>query len=169
MAKGGEKVIDPFTALAAVNTAIKLVKTMVKTVHNLESLGPVLGEFFAAEEQAIAVVAKGGFKGSALGQAIELELAIERAKVFKESIKMLFFQANKMDVWQKIEARAKQISADQRLADKKASKKKANAKQEMQENIDITLLILAVMAALGVVGYGAYEMIDYCRVHRCGG
>ncbi len=66
--------IDPFTALAAIQTAVKLVKTAAKTCQDVESLGPVLGKFFSAKSDAIAVVQQsksGGFKGSAMGQAIE--------------------------------------------------------------------------------------------------
>ena len=32
--------IDPFTALAAISTAVKLVKTAAQTVKDVESLGP---------------------------------------------------------------------------------------------------------------------------------
>jgi hypothetical protein len=41
--------LDPFTALAAISTAVKLVKTAAQTVKDVESLGPVLGKFFSAK------------------------------------------------------------------------------------------------------------------------
>ena len=79
--------IDPITALAAVSSAVTLVKKAVKTVQDVQSLGPVLGQYFDAKAQAIEVVEKaktGGFKGSALGKALELELALEQAREFEE-------------------------------------------------------------------------------------
>ena len=97
--------IDPVTALAAISSAVQLVKKVSKTVDDVASLGPVLGKYFDAKEQAIEVVKQakaGGFKGSSLGKALELEMALEQAREFEESVKMLFFQSNKMDVWQRI-------------------------------------------------------------------
>jgi len=107
--------IDPITALAAISSAVTLVKKVAKTVDDVASLGPVLGKYFEAKEQAIAIVKQakaGDFKGSALGQALELELAIEQAKEFESQVQMLFFQSNKMDVWQRIVKRAQNMEIE---------------------------------------------------------
>jgi len=158
--------IDPFTALAAVNTAIKLVKTTVKTVQNLESLGPCLGQFFSAKSEAIKVVKAGGFKGSAMGQALELELAIEQARAFEEEVKMLFFQSNKMDVWQKIVARTASITSAQIQAERREREAAKRNKAEMDEVIEIVLFSIITIALIGTVGYFVYEAIAQCQ-GRC--
>jgi predicted Rdx family selenoprotein len=78
--------VDPITALAAISSAVELVKKVAATVDDVTSLGPVLGKYFDAKADAIEVVQKsqeGGFKGSALGKALELEMAIEQAKQFE--------------------------------------------------------------------------------------
>jgi hypothetical protein len=154
--------IDPFTALAAVNTAIKLVKATVKTVQNLESLGPCLGQLFGAEAEAVKVIKQGGFKGSAMGQAIELELAIESARAFKEEVKMLFFQANKMDVWQKIVARAAQMTSDQIQADKRVREAKKRRAAEIDELLTIILILFVTAVVLGTVGWFVWEAMRQC-------
>ena len=158
--------IDPFTALAAVNTAIKLVKTTVKTVQNLESLGPCLGQFFGAKAEAIKVVKAGGFKGSAMGQALELELAIEQARAFEEEVKMLFFQSNKMDVWQKIVARTASITSAQIQAERREREEAKRKKAEIDEVIEIVLFSIVTLALVGTVGYFVYEAIAQCQ-GRC--
>jgi hypothetical protein len=157
--------IDPFTALAAIQTAVKLVKTATKTVQDLESLGPVLGKFFSAKSDAITVVQQGktkGFKGSAMGQAIELELAIESARAFEEEIKMLFFQSNKMDVWAKIIARAASINKEAAHNARKEREAKARHDKEVDEAITMFLLILVVVAVLGATGWFVYEAFEQC-------
>ena len=154
--------IDPFTALAAVNTAINVVKATVKTVQNLESLGPCLGQLFTAKEEAVKVFAKGGFKGSALAKAVELELAIESAKQLEESIKMMFFSANKMDVWQRILARSKQITSDQIQSEKREREATARKKKEIDEVIELVLLALVFFIMLGAIGYFVLGIIEQC-------
>lgn len=140
--------IDPVTALAAISSAVQLVKKVSKTVDDVASLGPVLGKYFDAKEQAIEVVKKakaGGFKGSSLGKALELEMALESAREFEEQIKMLFFQSNKMDVWQRITARAKQMDID---AAHEARRKK-EAAQRRQTEIEEVIAILIGLAVGG--------------------
>jgi hypothetical protein len=157
--------IDPITALAAVSSAVNLVKKAVKTVQDVQSLGPVLGKYFDAKAQAIEVVEKaktGGFKGSALGKALELELALEQAREFEEQVKMLFFQSNKMDVWMRITQRAKQMEADAA----KAERRRKEAQQRRQAEIDDMFLIgIAVLTTVFVVGLTFYFVVDAMQRH----
>jgi preprotein translocase subunit Sss1 len=110
----------------------------------------------------------GSFKGSALGQALELELAIEQAIQFEKKVEMLFFQANKMDVWLKIKARAAAMEkayADQQRLDKA---KAARKKQEIQEAIEMVLILALAVAVIGFVGYSVYEILAHCKSKSCG-
>ena len=157
--------IDPFTALAAIQTAVKLVKTAAKTVQDLESLGPVLGKFFSAKSDAIKVVQQSktsGFKGSAMGKAIELEMAIESARAFEEEIKMLFFQSNKMDVWAKILARAASIDKEAAHDARRQREAAARHKKEMDEVITLILMFLVLIMVCGGVGWVIYKAVQEC-------
>lgn len=148
--------IDPITALAAISSAVTLVKKAVKTVDDVASLGPVLGKYFAAKEQAIEVVKKsqqGGFKGSALGQALELEMALEQAKDFEKQVQMLFFQSNKMDVWMRITARAKQMEVDAAHAARRKKEAAARRKSEIDDLVLIITAVTATVLALGITFY----------------
>ena len=132
----------------------------------MQSLGPVLGKYFDAKAQAIEVVEKsksGGFQGSALGKALELEMALEQAREFEEQVKMLFFQSNKMDVWLRITARAKQMEADAARAE---SKRKAEAKRKKAEMDDAILIIAAVSATLLVLGITFYFVFQALQVQH---
>jgi len=157
--------IDPFTALAAIQTAVKLVKTAAKTVQDLESLGPVLGKFFSAKSDAITVIQQSkskGFKGSSMGQAIELELAIEQARAFEEEVKMLFFQSNKMDVWQKIVARAASMDKEAAHNARREREAKQRRDKEIDEAVTLFLIILVTLSVLGVTGWFVYEALQQC-------
>ena len=154
--------LDPVTALSAISSAVALVKKVSKTVDDVASLGPVLGKYFDAKEQAIEVVKQaksGGFKGSTLGKALELEMALEQAREFEEQIKMLFFQANKMDVWARITARAKQMEID---AAHNARRKKEAAKRRQAEIEELMILVgggVVAIASLGVIGWVVMQLM----------
>ena len=162
--------IDPFTALAAIQTAVKLVKTASKTVQDVESLGPVLGKFFSAKSDAITVISQskqGKFSGSAMGKAIELELAIESARAFEEEIKMLFFQSNKMDVWAKILARAATMNKEAAHQARREREAKARKDKEVDELITLILLLVVTFSVLGAMGWFVYEAVVQCN-GNCG-
>lgn len=155
--------IDPITALAAVSSAVNLVKKAVATVQDVQSLGPVLGKYFDAKAQAIEVIEKsknGEFKGSSLGKALELEMALEQAREFEEQVKMLFFQANKMDVWARITARAKQMDVDAAHA---ARRKKEAEKRKKQEEDDFFAIVIGLMIAFSAVGVCIWAVMNVVR------
>ena len=162
--------IDPFTALAAVTTAVNLVKKAVKTVDDVRSLGPVLGKYFDAKADAVKVldeVSKGDFKGSNMGKAVELELAIESARAFEEQVKGLFFP-NNMDVWEKIVNRRKQMDADDKANRRRAADASKQANKKRKEDIELWIAITLSIIVFVVLMWIGIEIVYYCREFQCG-
>jgi hypothetical protein len=156
--------MDPVTCLLAISSAVKLVKTAAKTVQDLESLGPVLGQFFSAKADGIKVLQQAktkGFKGSSMGKAIELELALEQAREFEEQIKALFFP-NKMDVWAKIVARAASIDKEAAHDARREREAAERRKKELDELTTLVLMVLVLGALLGFLGWLIFEVIKEC-------
>lgn len=152
--------IDPITALAAISSAVELVKKVSATVDDVTSLGPVLGKYFDAKADAIEVVQKsqrGEFKGSALGKALELEMALEQAREFEEQVKMLFFQSNKMDVWARIAARAQRMEADAAHA---ARRKKEADKRKKEEMDELFIIIVGLLVAFGSIAAVIWALLE---------
>lgn len=152
--------IDPITALAAISSAVELVKKVSATVDDVTSLGPVLGKYFDAKADAIEVVQKsqrGEFKGSSLGKALELEMALEQAREFEEQVKMLFFQSNKMDVWARIAARAQRMEADAAHA---ARRKKEADKRKKEEMDELFIIIVGLLVALGSIAAVIWALLE---------
>lgn len=168
--------LDPVSigaALAAVQSAVKLVKQASQTVNDVTSLGPVLGKYFDAKHNAVKVVEKakkeGGFSGSPLGKALELEMALEQAREFEAQVQMLFFQANKMDVWAKIKARQADMEREQLHAGKRAREAAARKKKEFDDAVTAVLLVVVVLVVCVTVGWFVIETMQHCdRIGGCG-
>jgi hypothetical protein len=162
--------IDPLTALAAVSAAVNLVKKAVKTVDDVRSLGPVLGKYFDAKADAVKVleeVNKGGFKGSNMGKAVELELAIESARQFEEQVKGLFFP-NNMDVWEKIVNRRKQMDEDDKAQRRRAADAAKQALKKRKEDLELWTAITLATIVFVVLMWIGVEIVYYCREVKCG-
>ena len=156
--------IDPFEALDAVNSAVNLVKKAANTVQNVESLGPFLGRYFDAKANALQTVVEaknGAFKGSALGKAMEIEMAIARHRQFEEDLKNKLFYPNHMDLWNNIKARAAAMEVEFAKAAKREKDAAIKRKKDIQQVIEMVLASLAGVLLLGLVGFGIYQLRDH--------
>ena len=164
--------IDPVSALAGIQSAISMVKKASKVANDLGSLAPMIGKMFDAKSTATKAMleAKRSGKGSNMGTALQIEMALEQARAFEEELKMLFMQTGKIDVWNKIKERQAQMDLDdakEMRALKDAEKKAKEKEQEMQE---WALIIGGVFFVLFLMGVGINEIMDFCQTsRRCGG
>jgi len=162
--------LDPDAALDAVNNAVRLVKKASATAQSVESLAPMLGKYFDAKANAIASAeaAKAGtFGGSSMGKALEIELAIDSQKEFEEDLKRLFWNANKMDVWQRIKARATVMEAEAAKAAGKAKEDARRKKLKDQEELETAIAIIISVAIFCGLMWGGWELISFCRQNGC--
>lgn len=160
--------IDPATALAGIQSAVKLIKQASKTVDDVASLGPLLGKYFNAKSEASKAVAVAKKGGSSMGMAIEIEMALEQTREFEKELQMLFFQANKMDVWAKIKARAQAMDVEDAHNARKEKEAAARKKKKEQEELEMGLLIGGIILVFVLVGFGIFQILDHCSQVRCG-
>ena len=164
--------LDPIAALNGLQSAISMVKKASKVANDLGGLAPMIGKMFDAKSAATKAMlqAKRDKKGSNLGTALQIEMALEQARAFEEELKMLFMQTGKIDVWNKIKARQAEMDRDdaKEMAALKAEEKRL--KEQEQEQLEMGLLIGGICLVLFLVFVGVNEMMDFCQTtHRCGG
>jgi hypothetical protein len=156
--------IDPITALAGIQSAVALIKKVSKTVDDVASLGPVLGKYFDAKTTATKAVVqvKTQNNKSYMATAIEIELALEQTKEFERQLQLLFMQANKIDVWNKIKDRARQMEIEAAHEARKLKELEQKRKRQMQEMIEIAFVsLICFIAVVGIV-WGFVELVSYC-------
>ncbi len=165
-----EMIIDPMDALNGLQSAISMVKKASKVANDIGGLAPMIGKMFDAKSQATKAMlqAKREKKGSNMGAALQIEMALEQARAFEEELKMLFMQTGKIDVWNKIKARQAEMDRDdaKEMAALKAADKKAKEKEaEMQE---WAMIIGGTAFVILLVFIGINEMMELCKGARCG-
>ena len=160
--------IDPVTALAGIQSAVKLIKQASKTVDDVASLGPLLGKYFNAKSEATKAVSVAKKGGSSMGMAIEIEMALEQTREFEKELQMLFFQANKMDVWQKIKARASAMDVEDAHNARREKEEAARKKKKEQEDLEMGLMIGGLVLIFALIAFGIFEMLDHCAKVKCG-
>jgi hypothetical protein len=166
-----EKMIDPMTALAGLQSAISMVKKASKVANDLGSLAPMIGKMFDAKSAATKALieAKKSKKGSNLGAALQIEMALEQARAFEEELKMLFMQTGKIDVWNKIKARQAEMDRDDAIEMRKLKEAEKREKEKEAELNQMAIILSVSAFVLFMMFVGVNEMIDFCQTtHRCG-
>jgi hypothetical protein len=162
--------IDPITALAGIQSAISMVKKASAVASDLGSLAPMIGKLFDAKSTATkALIETKKSKGSNMGTALQIEMALEQARAFEEELKMLFMTTGKIDVWNKIKARQEQMDVDDARELRSLERAEKKAKQKEQEMNELAMIIGGCAFVLFLVGIGIYELMEFCETtRRCG-
>lgn len=156
--------IDPISAMAAVSSAVNMIKKASATVDDVASLGPLIGKYFDAKHTATKA-AKEAKKsgGSNMGKAIEIELALKSQRDFEEQLKGLFFSSNNMDIWNNIQQRVAEMNNEDRLEADREKTRIRNAKRRRKELNEIFLAIGIATVMFIFFFWGFLEIVDACQ------
>ena len=162
--------IDPMTALAGIQSAISMVKKAANVANDLGSLAPMIGKLFDAKSVATKAMlqAKQSGKGSNMGTALQIEMALEQARAFEEELKMLFMQTGKIDVWNKIKERQAAMDADDAKEIRRLKEQEKREKEAEEEQMTYLIAGLAVVLLITLVAFGLSEIGDMCAKTKCG-
>ena len=162
--------VDPLTALAGIQSAISMVKKASAVANDLGSLAPMIGKLFDAKSTATkALIETKKSKGSNMGTALQIEMALEQARAFEEELKMLFMTTGKIDVWNKIKARQDQMDIDDARELRALERAEKKAKEKEAEMNELAVIIGGCAFVLFLVAIGIYELMEFCNTtRRCG-
>ena len=159
--------IDPMTALAGIQSAISMVKKASAVANDLGSLAPMIGKLFDAKSTATkALIETKKSKGSNMGTALQIEMALEQARAFEEELKMLFMTTGKIDVWNKIKARQDQMDIDDARELRALERAEKKAKEKEAELNELAIILGGCAFVLFLVAIGIYELMEFCETTR---
>jgi len=152
--------IDPITALAAVNKAVKMVKMASQTATDVAQLGPLLGNYFDAKATATKAARQAKKKGgSNLGAAMQIEMALKAQADFEREVQGLFFSSNNMDIWHQIKKREAEMNAEDKAEAEQEKLAEIRRQREMREYKEIGIAVVIAAMLLGAVGWVLVEII----------
>lgn len=161
--------VDPISALAGIQAAVSFIKKVQSTVDDVASLGPALGKYFDAKSTATKAVleAKNSGNKSAMSAAIQIEMALDQAAQFEKQLQLLFMQAGKIDVWQRIKQRAYQMEVENAKEQKRQHLAARKRQQQLQEYFEIAFVIVFTVLTASAIGWLIIQLIDYCVKNQC--
>jgi len=116
------------------------------------------------------IEAKKSKKGSNMGTALQIEMALEQARAFEEELKMLFMATGKIDVWNKIKSRQDQMDLDDARELRSLERADKKAKEREAEMNELAMIIGGCAFVLFLVAIGINELVEFCNTtRRCSG
>ena len=146
-----------------------MVKKASKVANDIAGLAPMIGKMFDAKSAATkALIETKKGKGSNMGQALQIEMALEQARAFEEELKMIFMQTGKIDVWNKIKERQAVMDADDAKEIRRLKEQEKREKEAEEEQMTYLIAGLAIVLLLTMVAFGLSEIGDMCAKSKCG-
>jgi prophage DNA circulation protein len=142
--------MDPITvaltAFAAVQKTVSVIKQAQKTVNDVSSLAPMLGQYFGAKKDAVQALEQAKKEGgSSLAKAVEIEIQLMQQREWEEGLKMIFFQTGRADVWEAIQKRVAEGEQAEREARRRANDAAKVKARKMAELINIIIGVVLVI------------------------
>jgi len=90
-------------------------------------------------------------------------MALEQTKQFETELQMLFMQAGKVDVWNKIKERAGQMDKADKYAAQAAEDRAKKQKEEQEEFLIVALAIVLLIVLFGGGYYVVTDIVDTAK------
>jgi hypothetical protein len=158
--------IDPITAFAAAQAAIKGVQAAIKMGKDLQGISGDLMKFFEAKDvvaKAAADPKKSTFGQSDTAKAFETVMHAKQLQDAENELKQHMIWTGNADVWQAIMIERNALVAKRKAEEIAMDKAKAKRKKEVEESIEMVLLLVAIAGLLTLVAWGTAEYVAFMR------
>lgn len=158
--------IDPITAFATAQAAIKGVQAAIKMGKDIGAISGDLMKFFEAKDvvaKAAANPKKATFGKSDTAQAFETVMHAKQLQDAENELKQMLIWSGNADVWQSILMERNNIVHKRKTEEAEIEKAKAKRKEEIEDVVTVVLLAICAALVVTLVAWGTMEYVDFMR------
>jgi len=153
--------IDPFTAFAAAQAAIKGVQAAIKMGKDIGAISGDLMKFFEAKDVVANAAVKPGKSDTA--RAVEIVMKAKQLQDAEDELKQMLIWSGNADTWEAILRERNKIVHDRKAQEAAVEKTKAKQKKEIGEVVEVVLLAALAALIITIVAWGTAEYVDFMR------
>ena len=158
--------IDPITAFATAQAAIKGVQAAIKMGKDISAVSGDLMKFFEAKDvvaKAASQPKKAAFGKSDTAQAFETVIHAKKLQDAENELKQMLIWSGNADVWQSILMERNNIVHKRKAEELEMENAKAKRRQEIEDVVTAGLLVICGALIIGLVAWGTMEYVDFMR------
>ena len=142
--------IDPFTAFAAAQAAVKGIQAAIKLGKDVQGIAADLGKFFEAKD-AVQEAANNPKKfKSDTAQALETVMQAKQLAEAENELKNMLIWSGNADVWEGVLQERNNIIQRRKKAEMEAAAAKAKRRKEIVELLNIAFWVSVFLSAIGL-------------------
>jgi len=142
--------IDPFTAFAAAQAAVKGIQTAIKLGKDVQGIAADLGKFFEAKD-AVQEAANNPKKfKSDTAQALETVMQAKQLAEAETELKNLLIWSGNADVWSGVLLERNNIIQKRKKAEMEEALAKSKKRQQIIELLSIAFWSAVFLSAIGL-------------------
>ena len=142
--------IDPFTAFAAAQAAVKGIQAAIKLGKDVQGIAADLGKFFEAKD-AVQEAANNPKKfKSDTAQALETVMQAKQLAEAETELKNLLIWSGNADVWSGVLLERNNIIQKRKKAEMEAALAKSKKRQQIMELLSIVFWAAVFLSAIGL-------------------
>jgi len=148
-------VIDPFTAFAAAQAAVKGIKAAIALGKDIQGASSDILKFFDAKDTLTVASTnpkKAGVKRSDMARAAELVMQAHQIKKAEADLREYLIYTGNAQIWDQIMVERNRIQAERRAEESRVKKAKAKKLQEIKDATALTLgaILLTILIYLTI-------------------
>jgi hypothetical protein len=142
--------IDPFTAFAAAQAAVKGIQAAIKLGKDVQGIAADLGKFFEAKD-AVQEAANNPKKfKSDTAQALQTVMQAKQLAEAELQLKNTLIWSGNADVWEGVLLERNNIIQRRKKAEMEAAAAKAKKRQQIMELLNIAFWVSVFLSAIGL-------------------
>ena len=158
--------IDPITAFATAQAAIKNVQAAIKMGKDISAISGDLMKFFEAKDvvaKAASQPKKTTFGRSDTAQAFETVMHAKQLQDAENELKQMLIWSGNADVWQSILMERNNIVYKRKAEELEMENSKAKRRKEIEEVVTVGLLAVCAALVVTLVAWGTMEYVAFMR------
>lgn len=156
--------IDPLTAFATAQVAIKGIQAAIKMGKDLHAISGDLTKFFECKDvvaKAAVNPKKSSFGRSDTAQAFETVMHAKQLQDAENELKEYLIMSGNSDVWQSIMLERNNIVSRRKAEEKQEKEAKAKRAKEVGEVVTLVLFAALIVLVITLVAWGTMEYINF--------
>lgn len=142
--------IDPFTAFAAAQAAVKGIQAAIKLGKDVQGIASDLSKFFEAKDIVQQAANNPKKFKSDTAQALETVMQAKQLAEAETELKNALIWSGNADVWEGVLLERNNIIQRRKKADTEAAMAKAKKRQQIMEAVSMVFWISIFLVAIGL-------------------
>jgi hypothetical protein len=143
-------VIDPFTAFAAAQAAVKGIQAAIKLGKDVQGIAADLGKFFEAKDVVQQAANNPKKFKSDTAQALETVMQAKQLAEAETELKNMLIWSGNADVWEGVLLERNNIIQRRKKAEMEAALAKEKKRQQIMEALSMAFWISVFISAIGL-------------------